>query len=223
MKSKLTFFVILFVTYVSVYPQDSLFSGNRPRHFIQVDGAHLFFGDLSMHYSLLIKNRYRAEAVLGYWSAGKNTDNKILFISFDDPFWIYNQLSTRVGIGKYIGDGFYITPMLLFNYRFFNRKFFDNYVDFEGDQFDVDYVMSRNKKDFGALIKAGYSYRYKKLITDLYFGIGIKGVFNTEIIYKKLDMSGELLPDRYPIVTHGFKMAPTFHAGLLIGLAFPGS
>lgn len=153
----------------------------------------------------------------GYRLNSKNSGNEFPLNQFKDPFWYYNHISAQVGIGYYFQEHFYMTPTIILNYSFFDNKYFSAYEDFEGELYDVSYEISRNKKAIGGLVKAGYCHSYKKLRIDFFIGVGIKYIYKTEAIYKKLDFWNEIILEPYPLRNYSSSVLPVIYPGIQIG------
>ena len=215
---KLCWLFLLMATTIKSYSQDSLISNNNNKHIIQISSLDLLIRKVSINYSYFLNNKTCAELMVSYRFDSKKDDRKIGFIQFEDPFWIYNQFDTRIGIGYYFSNQFYLSPMVVYNYRFFLKQYFDAYINREGELYDVDYELGRNRSAIGGLVKFGYMYSYHKIRINIYFGMGYSKSFQEEIVYNKYDFWKELIPDNYPIKTYTSKYAPTIHSGVLIGI-----
>ena len=133
-------FILIIISKVKLFSQDSLSGSNDYKSVLQISCLNLIIKDITVDYSYFISKKHYIEISLGYRFNSENADYKIGFIKFEDPFWLYNQISTRIGFGNYFSESFYITPMVLFNYSYFDRKYFNVYEDYEGDLYDKDYV-----------------------------------------------------------------------------------
>ena len=215
-------FIIFLLTILStrLFAQDTLSLKVEKRHTLELNILGLLALEAFLDYNYFTSNKRSIDIMVGYRYSYKNTVTKIAFFSFDDPFWLYHQISLRFGIAHYYSEGFYYTPMAICNYSFFNHRYFKSYEDYEGEGADEDYIISRNRIAIGGLIKAGYAYNLGKFRFNMYVGAGFRGIFKNETIHEKLDWMKKLIPADYPIKNHSFNWAPTIHMGLLIGLNF---
>lgn len=218
---KMIVIIITLVYSICLFSQDTLSEniGSR-RHAIQISCLDLLINNISVSYSYFFSKKHSIELMLGYRFKVKSMDNKIAFIEFEDPFWLYNQISTRLGISNYIIECFYITPMIICNYSYFDNRYWESYIDREGDAYDVDYELGRSKTSIGGLVKFGLTPGFKKIKIDGYLGLGCRAVFINEKIYKKVSYYNEIIPDDYPVKSNKLKYLPTIHLGLLFGLRF---
>ena len=204
---------------INSFPQKDNLGGTKDNS-IQINCLSVLYKDFTITYAKDIWVYKKFEIDLGYRFAFNNSSNHIWIFNINDAFWYYNQISSHIGIGKYLNENIYIIPMALYNYSFFNDKYFKNYIDLEGEYGDADYIISRHNQAFGVLVKGGYTFRKGILAIDLVLGIGCKAVFKEESILNKINSYGNIIPANYPIITHSRNVYPTIHLGLLIGFQF---
>ena len=210
--------ILILVLYcTNIFSQDNTLEKSKESS-IQINCLSLLYKDFTITYSKYIRVDNKFEIDLGYRFAFNNLSNHIWIFNINDAFWYYNQISSHIGIGKYLNENIYIVPMALYNYSFFNNKYFKNYIDLEGEYGDEDYIISRHNQAFGVLVKGGYTFRKGILAIDLVLGIGCKAVFKEEFILNKINSYGNIIPANYPIITHSHYIAPTLHFGLLFGI-----
>ncbi len=214
---KLYFLLLLICSPQAIYSQnDSLLY----RHSIAINLTDLFIHRLFLTYSTPINSNKYLEISCGYrQSYTKTVNSALLLLFFKDASWYYNSIALRVGIKRYFDNDKFISYSTIFNYKFFNSIRFNRYEDHEGDMYDVDYIISRSKIQFGGLIKVGFFSRAKwiHVISENYIGLGILHSFDSETINAKYYLYN--VADLTPIKSHRHRIVPTIYFGVSFGLA----
>lgn len=171
-----------------------------------------------LSYSYALNPDHYLDVNLGYRFSYKKTGDNFLGFGISDAWWYYNTATFRIGVKKYFNHKKFIALYISYNYRYFNKLWFNSYVDHEGDAYDEDYVISRTKNQIGYMLKFGAeSFKGKGLSFEPYFGFGTQYSIVNESIEARYDWQRNLIPDNYPVKTSKAKPIFTFHAGISVG------
>ncbi len=169
-------------------------------------------------HSHVIKSETYLETSLGFRYSNTNENNKFIFLNIDDAWWYYNNISARIGIRKHITNSFFIGASCNYNYKYLNDFRFNNYVDFEGNSYDEDYIVNRTKNQFGLLSKAGFNlYESKFLFIESYLGGGLVYSMGSQTTNEIYDWKGNSVPNDNSFIrfnTFNF----TIHFGVSVGI-----
>jgi hypothetical protein len=213
-------FIILSFFFLNSFSQDSLDISMNRRNTLQLNITNLLLKDISLNYFKSLDPKYGIEFIAGYRinSQSVGTDPLLIFSS-KNPWWYYNIVSARVGFRYYLNNDFYISPMIMFNYGFYDKVLIKSVENAEGDLYDVDYIMSRHKYILGSFLKMGInSDSFKKVAVDYYFGLGAGVQSKIESIDQKIGFYGPITNENYPITSRKIKIIPTIHLGVQIGI-----
>jgi hypothetical protein len=213
---KATLIILLIYNFVESYSQ---IDSTRHRYSISINLANLLIENISLDLTTKIHKNIYIEFEYEY-RHGSKKDSAIIFFhnNFEDAFWQYETHKFRLGLRYYFNKGFYFCPMAIYNFRQYSNKYFIDYENHNGDLYDVDYVISRKKYDYGVVLKYGFSYViFHHLYLDAFIGSG----FKEQIIYKTINNKiGFHVHGNYPISSTTYTIYPTFHVGVLIGFSF---
>ena len=148
-----------------------------------------------------------------------NTDNsKILFIPVEDPFWFFSKINAGIGFNHFFGKHFSLGPYLQYQYKYFDKIRFYDYVDYNGDIYDEDWIISRHKNEAGLYFKLGYSHAFGKMfIYNLYFDMGLNCAYTVEKVWAREGWPHSPIPGDYPITTSKFNYPLGINIGFTLG------
>lgn len=211
------YLLLLLIAVISVesrsQTEDSLFSHSFS---FRINMLGLPFDNYTIFIDKKLSKRNYVEISAGYKLPHMSNGNKFLFFSEKDPSWYYTRFKAGISFNHYFTNNFYIAPLLQYRYSKFEDAFFENYINHEGDAYDEDWWISREKDDFGVLIKFCYVYvPIKHFIFDIYTGIGIKKEYSTEYVLSRKDYWGNEIDDIYPIISN----KKGYYASILFGIS----
>ena len=90
------------------------------------------------------------------------------FWKLKDPFSYYGRTQIRIGCKHYFGKKFYLGASALYGIGHFDRK--DAW--YHGD--NIHYDITRDKNEYGFILKTGISFLDRFLLQDIYLGIGYR-------------------------------------------------
>jgi hypothetical protein len=165
-----------------------------------------------------VNRRNYLEFTAGYHFQGRTDNSKILFIHIKDPFWFYYKFKAGVGYNHFYKKHLYMGPYLQYQYQYFDKIRIHAYVDHEGEQYDEDWILSRNKNEIGTYLKFGYSSIFrKKMMLDFYFDLGLNFMYTREKVWSRIGLYNSQIPGEYPISTTKVTFPFAINMGFTVG------
>ena len=216
--------VTFIFTFQKIHCQDTISGEINYNHEIYISVTDLFLTDITLNFYHIFNNKNSIDCLAGYRFPIKKPSEYPVFRQEDNILW-YDQITFRTGynfnIAEYEEISIYSGISLAMDYYSFKKFNFDHYVDLAGTDYDVDYVISRNKLACGGILKIGVKGYYSRFRLNTFLGWGYFLFYNREIILeKKYTKSGIIIQQDYPEVIKTKEEKSTIHYGFLVGYAF---
>lgn len=174
-------------------------------------------------YTSQLNDRIYYDITLGYKYFFRDEIEQLEFMPFTDYPWLYNIVSIRFGLRKYLigdGDPFFLGVSTNYHYRFNNNVKIIRYVNEGGDAYDQDWVFDKRQQHvIGLLFKSGMQiFENEQWKTDFFVGIGMAWRAEKYIVAEKYETYyGNKVWDDRSILEKNNRLIPTIHLGLDIG------
>lgn len=217
--------VLLFNTSVYSYTIKIKEDQNKPT--LKLDLTRALLDEAKLRFNLPRSSSESIEIMGGFIYPGYL---KTIWESFSSTRFYYYGFSTGVYYKKYSAedDRKYWTLGLEYRYKFYDNEELWNtsylFGPAESDEFRME--LSQDLHVLHIKAQKGKEYRVNTLIWDIYYGVGLKGIYATtslddlEMIDNGLTFNSleEIPKEITPFHGNGFYLIPTFHLGVRLGV-----
>jgi hypothetical protein len=199
------------LNFVNLFSQ----SNKTYKHIISIDPISCLDRTISISYAFKFADKCELTINPKIQFQSKRNNVIIFGLILDDPYWLYNSYSLRLGIRRNLYKKLYMKPIIYYKYAFFENRII-KIEDHEGDGYDKYNKLNREYNSGGLILKFGLKFDRKRLRINIFNGIGYNIRKYNEQILEQIQWHSSI-PSYHPTESNYWKNNLSFHLGLEIG------